>query len=310
MFSSIGSTSEYHTVGVELLDPDVVEVAAPVHRGERPRLGEVEQPRLEDLVTHIGGHRGKPVRPRRCDVVAQDPEPGTWHRAEKPALVVLLELVLTVAEERERPGRQPAQELRRLGTVGVTGRPGELAGERGGPVEHLRPVGNCRRDVGEHADQVLADSVEHGPIGLAVDLDAQVGLHDHAVVRRLRRGRIGQDLEQRTVAAPTHREHRVHHQMQAEPAAPQLHRDRVDKEPHVVGDDLDDGVRGGVAVLVDVRRVHRHPGLARPSSPRESQVGQRGAVKVRDRARGEVAGVDAVKIRADEGEEEPRTVAL
>jgi hypothetical protein len=41
--------------------------------------------------------------------------------------------------------------------------------------------------------------------------------------------------------------------VQAQPVAPKLHRQRVDEERHVVRDHLDDGVLAGEAVLVVVR---------------------------------------------------------
>ena len=73
-------------------------------------------------------------------------------------------------------------------------------------------------------------------------------------------------------------------------AAAELHRHRVDEERHVVGDDLDDGVRRLPAVLLELRVVDADLGRARlalapseapvRSAPPTLQVRKRGAVQV------------------------------
>ena len=80
----------------------------------------------------------------------------------------------------------------------------------------------------------------------------------------------------------------------------QLHRDRVDEERHVVGDDLDDGVRRLPAVLLDVGRVDVHLRLAGPPDAAEVPVRERGAVQVELAPVDQVVGRDVRVVRADE----------
>ena len=57
----------------------------------------------------------------------------------------------------------------------------------------------------------------------------------------------------------THRDDGAHGEVQPEAVPDDLRGDRVDDERHVVGHDVDDGVRRAEAVLLEVRGVHRAP---------------------------------------------------
>ena len=92
------------------------------------------------------------------------------------------------------------------------------------------------------------------PVRLAVDLDVHVGL-------------VADD--------------RVHEHVDAGLAAAELHAHRVHEERHVVGDDVDRGVRRLPAVLLERRVVDAHARLARPRGrARSVQCDERGAVEV------------------------------
>ena len=138
---------------------------------------------------------------------------------------------------------EPPQELRRLVPVVVGDRRCvgvEAVGDRVRALAHRGLVLVRRADVAEHPDQVEAELLEHGRVGLPVDLDVVEGLPAGG----LRGGRVVVEHgEQLAVGAPLDDEHRVDRDVQAEPVAGQLGRERVGEERHVVGHDLHHGVR-------------------------------------------------------------------
>lgn len=73
---------------------------------------------------------------------------------------------------------------------------------------------------------------------------------------------------------------RVDHDVDAAALAGQLVGDGVDEERHVVGDDLDDGVAAGPAVLLDRRGVDAHVRRALRTVLREPVVRESGAEHV------------------------------
>ena len=75
----------------------------------------------------------------------------------------------------------------------------------------------------------------------------------------------------------------------------------VDQEGHVVGDDLDDGVAAGPAVLVDRRREDPHVGGSLGPGRRQLPVRQRRPGEVDRVALGEVLGRHVPVVPADEG---------
>ena len=89
-------------------------------------------------------------------------------------------------------------------------------------------------------------------------------------------------------------------QVDARVLAAELHRRRVDEERHVVGDELDDRVRGLPSVLLEVGVVDAHVGRAGLALAREAPVGERGAVEVERVELGEVLGRHPAVVLADE----------
>ena len=93
----------------------------------------------------------------------------------------------------------------------------------------------------------------------AVDLGVDHRLGDRPVGGV---GPGGRTSLQRAALVAVDGDHRVDDQVDAEAVAVQLHRHRVDQERHVVGDDLDCGVRSTPAVALELRVVDAHLRLA------------------------------------------------
>ena len=105
------------TLVVESLHADVVEVGRSVHRRATVRGGEDEDSRLTRALEDLG-----------CEgrtfgglvlIGAQDAEARARHRPEELATVVVGEVVLAVAEEREVVVGEPVEECGRLLTLSV-----------------------------------------------------------------------------------------------------------------------------------------------------------------------------------------------
>jgi len=91
----------------------------------------------------------------------------------------------------------------------------------------------------------------------------------------------------------------------AVPLPDDLLRHRVDDERHVVGHDVDDGLRRTEPVLLEIRGVHPHRGCTRRSIEREDQVRHRGAVRIVHVPGREFAVGDVPAVLPDERLEEP-----
>ena len=174
---------------VEPLDPDVVEIAAALHRRPGVGLRQVEQDGLEDLSPDVGRQRREPMRHRLPAGVPQDAEPRSRDRLQHLLLRARYELVLPVAEEREVVVGEPPQEVPGLSPVsgGDHRRLGvEVPGDRAGTLAHRRLVRVGGAHVAEDADQVETEPVEHGRVGLPVDLEVVEGLAGRCRPRRPR----------------------------------------------------------------------------------------------------------------------------
>ncbi len=198
-------------------------------------------------------------------VRAQYAEPGAGDGGQG---VVLAQLVLAVAEEREVVVGEPAQQLAGLLDL----RSGQIAGD--GLVRqplrqpdrrlpHLVPVLDGLTGVGQHAQQVGGDLLQIGPVRLAVGLHVDPGL-DVRVVREVTHAgrRRGQHLDELAGHIAPHHELRVDDDVDPAPLPRQLIGDGVDEEGHVVGDDLDDGVAARPPVLFHGGGVNPHVGRA------------------------------------------------
>ena len=270
-------------VRVEALHAHVIEVRRPMHGGARVRLREGEET----------------WRGRRPGVLAlQRPAQDAEARALRAVLVVL-----AVSEEGEVVRLEPLEEGHRLVHVLAARRRGRVANLRrhverlaahGGPVLHGRP------HLGDHALQMQLELVQLLRVGLPRHLGMDHGLGQHALLGLLA-GRLGEDLEQLAVVVAAHAEHRVDDQVDPEPAPVQLHAHRIDQERHVVGHDLDGGVRGLPAVLLEARVVDAHlrgPGSAYAG---EVEVPERQPIQVKRVALGHVLGRDPAIELAREG---------
>lgn len=214
-------------------------------------------------------------------VGAQNAEAGAGDGGQR---VVVREVVLTEAEEREVVVGEPAEQLAGLVDLLVAqvvgGRlGGELIGDAQRGVAHLLPVLDGLAYVGQDPEQIGADLLQVRAVGLAVHLDVDPGLGD-GIVRTLRTGIRRQDLKELAGQIPSHHDLGVDHDMDAAPLAGELIGDRVDKEGHVVRDHLDDGVAALPAVLLDGRGVHPDTGRALRAVLGQPVVGEGGSEDV------------------------------
>ena len=176
-------------LGVELLHADVVEVRGAVHGGAAVGLGQYEDLVLAGLGARVGGQPAE-GRAHRVVVVAavlrvgaQDAEAGAGDGGQR---VVLAQLVLAVAEEREVVGGQPAQQLTGLldvlgAQVVGGGLAGQVVGDTQRRVPHLLPVLDGLTDVGQDTQQVGGDLLQVGAVGLPVDLHVDPRLGERVV---------------------------------------------------------------------------------------------------------------------------------
>ncbi len=129
---------------------------------------------------------------------------------------------------------------------------------------------------------------------------ADLGVEDRLADRVVRGGVGVEHLDHVTVGVAPDPHHRMDDQVDAVPRAAQLHRHRVDDERHVVGDDLDQRVRRLPAVLLEVRVVDAHLGLARSPLLGEVPVRDRRPVQVERVAIRQILGRDPLVVLADE----------
>ncbi len=276
---------------VELLDPDVVEVRRPVHRRAGVRLGEHEQGLLSGLRLDRGGQLAEGGR--HVLVGAQDAQAGAGHGPQHLVLALGLQAVLAVAEEGEVVVGEPAKEVLALLDLGLRQRRWvgvELVDDREHLGVHLVPVLDRLAHVAQDLLQQLLDLAGVLVVGHPADLDVHprlaetlVGLRG-AVVGELHllqlAGDVAEDVELRM-------DHGVHVAL----LAGELHRQRVDEEGHVVGDDLDDRVAAGrPAVLGGGGGEHPHLRRTLRTTAGQPVVGGERAVEVDVGAVGDVLG--------------------
>ncbi len=261
----LGGARAVGGVGVEaeeaaLADADVVEVRGPVNGRARVRLREREPVRIavESL------RRVLALR------VAQDAEPGAAGVA--------------IAQEREVVVREPVEEGRGLGVVRRACRLQRL-------LAHRLPVLDRGAHLADHAFEMPFQLAQPSRVRLARHLGVDDGLRDRALLELLAR-RVGQDLHERALLVAPHGEHGVHDQVDPAAAPVQLHAHRVDEERHVVGHDLDGGVGGLPAVVLEAGVVDAHLRRARGALAREVEVAERDAVEVERVALLDVLGRD------------------
>ena len=286
---------------VEGLDADVVEVGRAVDRGAGVGLGDDQQLVVARLGPRLGGQPAERARARL--VVAQQPEPGARHRAQHVVAVLAQQGVLAVAEEGEVVGGQPLQQAVGVGDLLGADAGRRLGGELGGdPVAlglHLGPVLDGVADVGEHSQQRGRDGLMRLVGALTVELHVHPRLDVLAELALAHRVDV-EDLLQDAGGVTADDELRVHHEVHGALLARQLGGDRVDEERHVVGDDLDDAVAAGPAVLLHRRGGDAHVGRADRPVGGDLLVRQRGTEQVLGGAGEEVLGGHVAVVAAQE----------
>ena len=155
---------------------------------ERGRVVRRPRPQPEQLVgtdadlIHVDGsvHRGAGIGLPHSEAGVDAAEGrlgvGSARDAERCA-----GLGIAVAEEREVVVGHPAQQRRRLRVVRI----GQRTRDRERLVTHRLPVIDGGANVAEHPQQVAAERLEQGRVGLAVHLE----VHERLTWRRLRPGR-------------------------------------------------------------------------------------------------------------------------
>ena len=275
---------------VEAPDPDVVEVAGPVHRRARVGLGDDQQARRARLGAQprrqLHEARGKGLARLR----AQQPQPRAGNDGESQAVRDIHCVVAAVPYKREVVVRQPLEECARFADFfGGVGQPGaaELRVDGEHALAHRRPVGHHGAHVPQHAHDVGRQRVAAPGLGESVDLDVHQRLAGGAPLRGPgdARGAVARHLDDG-----------VGDEVQRQPLAQQLHLHGVDQERHVVVDDLDDRVRRLPAVLIHRGVEHAHLGLPRFPGSRELPQRANCTVQVEHVPLAQVLGVDAGEV--------------
>ncbi len=264
------------TALVVALDPDVVEVAWPMHRRARVRLGhqqEIPHPRIG---AGLGWERGKARGRLFVIAAAQNAEARAGGDVQRIAVVGPCEVAGAKAEEGEVPGHQPAQE--ELGFLDLVegqrrGLPLEVVDDVGGARQHGAPVRNGEPDVGEYPRDVSRQRFEGLRIGHTIDLQMHERLA-HDVFGRRRRF---EEFPSRIAAVG---DDRVDDEMQGEAVTVHFHRHGVHQEGHVVVDDLDHGMRRLPAMVRDARVEDPHLGAAGLATTGERELRKRRSVGV------------------------------
>jgi len=147
-------------------------------------------------------------------------------------------------------GEPPQQRGRLVPVLLVEGRRVRVHGVGDGQrlLPHGGPILDRCLHVADDAEEVTAQFVQHRGVGQPVDLQVDERL-DHRPRRRIV---PIEDVDEPPRVA-TYRDDRVHREVQSEAVPDDLRGHRVDDERHVVGHDVDHGVRRAEAVLLEVR---------------------------------------------------------
>ncbi len=230
---------------VVAFDPDVVEVRRAVHGRARVRFREHQQRLLAGLGAHRRRERGE-AGGRVLGGLAQEAEPAPGDREQ---LAFRGEVVPAVAEEGEVLIGEPLQQRLAFGELGRVARRRrvfELLRHVRQRFEHRLPVACGRAHVLQYGEQFAPDRFQDVEAGLAVDLDVRPRFEQ--VVRPTRVVvavgcvAVGGHAEQLAAGRSPYAQDRVHHEVHAEIATVERHRERVDEEGHVVEHDVDRGV--------------------------------------------------------------------
>ena len=239
-----------HAIGIEFEHADVIHVSGTMHAGAGIGLGQDDCIDCAGLRQVARGQRLERARRHRAIAAVQDAKARAIHGLQHFLAAGFGDAIFPIAKKREMIGRRPAQEFLRLGNAGrIHGQLllAQVLGDRQHLVAHRRPVAIAHGNVVQRRTQDLFKARAFGRIGNAVDLE----MH-----QRFGLALAGIRSERKHVAAGIALDavHRMRDQMHVQAGLPDRDADRIDQERHVVGDDVDDRMRGIVTVGV-LRRV-------------------------------------------------------
>ncbi len=284
---------------VEALDPDVVGVARPVHRGTRVGLRDDHQ-RQRRVRQCTGARRQarEAGRFRRGIAFAQHAQAAARDKAKGVLAVLAHQVVLAIAQERHVVVGQPFEEGAALGDQGRRQRRRRARVGGGGLLQaraHRLPVLHRGAHVGEHPFD------PRHQLGALLGVDEPVDLDVHPrFPRGLRRLVARPQRDKGAVGTALHGEDGVRDQVQRQALPVDLRRRRVDQEGHVVVDDLDHRMARRPAVLGHGGAQDAHLGLAGGARSAELPLGQHGAAQVFRRSLGQIVGVEMADVLARE----------
>ena len=241
--------------------------------------------------------------------VPKDPQTRVLDDGAHHQLVAAGEFVSAIAEEGEVVIDHPAQEI--PGLVGfLLGDAGrhllQLLEDGADLVLHRLPVLDRGPDVAEHIFDALAGFL-HLPGGeTPVDLDVHVGF----VAPRSRIAVINDEIGEFALGVAHNVDDGMGNQVDGQPAFVERRRHRIDEERHIVVDDLDHGVPGLPAMLLQPRGVDPHLRLAGLAPGSKAPQRKGGAEQVLRGILGQVVGRDVGVVSADEALGQCRAVAL
>jgi hypothetical protein len=225
---------------VDQLDADIIHVNAAMDARLQVGLGDMQRCRRGEEGAHLIGHHGV------GRALAQHPHGRIGQDAE--ALAALRfpirpgEAIFAHAEEGKIVVGQPVEKLHRLGDL-VGGEQRRAlpiaAGNRAQPGPHFGPVPHGKADIGVDAFKFGAQRLPRRRIQPAsnVDMDQAFALEIAGWGRPGHPGQPGQPAR----SVPLHRNHRMGHQADVEPALGQFGKGGGKQERHVVVHHLDDG---------------------------------------------------------------------
>jgi hypothetical protein len=239
-------------------------------------------------------HRDAGTRPAGAG--AQQPEAGLHHRQQAVGGLPTLEAIFAITQEGEMVVGEPFEErgrLERLGTRDSRDAAGHVRCELARVSQHGRPVLDRRAHVGEGRLDPRPNVLEVRGVGRAAHLDMLPGLDESRPGARV-------DVLDPSGPVADDAEHRMRHRMDGPTGIVQDDCERIDQERHVIGDDLDDRVRGLPALGRERRIEHANQRAAALADRAEPQVAYCSGGQRRRRAGAQIGLVDTVVIGPDE----------
>ena len=233
----------------------------------------------------------------RSDGRRRIPSPDSSRDVERRLSRLVEQVVLAVTKEHEVVVGHPPQERSRLVDLLVRNlgrRPVEAVCQLQHPALHRVPVTDRRRDLAEHALEVLGQ-VEQLP---RIVHPRELGVQDRFWGSA---GGVGTGVEhvhEPALLVAANPDHGMDDQIDRAARAGELHRHRVDDERHVVAHDLDHGwspaERRARSVAGLIRVEHPNLGLVGRSHARELPVGYDRVIQIFLGAPGQIRGRNPV----------------